>query len=433
MKTWAIVALSMGAAHCGGARPSPDDQQATIIAVRANIALREQRVAGNADPGGSPATGGRASRVQADAGVARTIVARTRCYAEDERHPQEVVDLASGRWHSCVVLRDRTVRCWGWNYDGQLGDGTRSGHNAPIVVQGLRDIVEVRAGWDFSCARASGGAVHCWGENDYGQLGDGDRHTRATPVSVVGIRDARQITVGETHACALRAGGAVSCWGENEFGELGDGTTTLRTRPVAARFGRGVTELSAGDGGTCGLHEDGRVTCAGWLARGSTPARVQGLPVGVVDVAIAKNFACANTVDDEPRCWGEGFVGQLGGENAAAGELLVPRPIAGLRAVSQVSLGRRGGCAVRRDGQLWCWGRVGLAARQSRDSDEVIGRPPHRVASLEGVVQVSVGDDFVCARMNAGGVCCFGGGNNGQLGHNATSDASEDAPVAVRW
>ncbi len=433
MKTWAIVALSMGAAHCGGARPSPDDQQATIIAVRANIALREQRVAGNADPGGSPGTSGRGRRVEADAGVVPAIVARTRCYAEDERHPQEVVDLASGRWHSCVVLRDRTVRCWGWNYDGQLGDGTRSGHNAPIVVQGLRDIVEVRAGWDFSCARTSGGAVHCWGENDYGQLGDGDRHTRATPVSVVGVRDARQITVGETHACALRAGGAVSCWGENEFGELGDGTTTLRTRPVAARFGRGVTELSAGDGGTCGLHDDGRVTCAGWLARGSTPAPVQGLPAGVVDVAIAKNFACANTVDDEPRCWGEGFVGQLGGENAAAGELLVPRPIAGLRAVSQVALGRRGGCAVRRDGQLWCWGRVGLAARQSRDSDEIIGRPPHRVASLEGVVQVSVGDDFVCARMNAGGVCCFGGGSNGQLGHNATTDSSEDAPVAVRW
>ena len=56
---------------------------------------------------------------------------------------------------------------------------------------------------------------------------------------------------------------------------------------------------------------------------------------GIVDVVVAKNFACANTVEDEPRCWGEGFVGQLGGENAAAGEVFVPRPIAGLRGVAR--------------------------------------------------------------------------------------------------
>lgn len=436
METWATLTVSLALVHCAGSRPaSPEPQQATVISVRANIELREQQSATGARAGssGSRANARPTTRVAADAGVAEARPPRTRCYADDERHPQDVVDLSSGRWHSCVVLRDRSVRCWGWNYDGQLGDGTRSGHNAPIVVTEVRDAVEVRAGWDFSCARTSSGAVQCWGENDYGQLGNGDRHTSASPVAVLGIRDARQITVGETHACALRAGGAVSCWGENEFGELGDGTTTLRTRPVAARFGRGVSELSAGDGGTCALHETGAVTCAGWLARGATPVVVRDLPTGVIDVALAKNFACANTVDDEPRCWGEGFVGQLGGENVASGEVFVPRPINGLRAVSQVALGRRGGCAVRRDGQLWCWGRVGAAARETRDSNEVIGRPPHHVRSLEGVVQVSVGDDFVCARMNAGGVCCFGEGSNGQLGHNRNTDASEEDPVPVRW
>ncbi len=427
-------AMSAVTHGCGAAREE-GPQTATVITVRANLQIRDPQQQQRRPTVRAPQRGPRVvASSEPDAGVTTpTPPPITRCYAEDERHPQDVVDLSSGRWHSCVVLRDNTVRCWGWNYDGQLGEGTRGGRNAPIVVQGLRDVAEVRASWDFTCARTRGGAVSCWGENDYGQIGDGDRHAREVPTAVAGVRDAQQLVMGSTHACALRRGGAVSCWGHNEFGELGDGSTSLRARPVSARFGRGVTELAAGEGGTCALHQDGSITCAGWLARGPTPARVEGLPPGIVDVVVAKNFACANTVEDEPRCWGEGFVGQLGGENAATGEVFVPRPIAGLRGVAQMSLGPRGGCAVRRDGQLWCWGRVGRAARSGAGPDETIGRAPHRVSALEGVAQVSVGDDFVCARMTAGGVCCFGAGHMGQLGDNRGRDADESEPVPVRW
>ncbi len=417
---------------CSSAR-SDSAEGATVITVRANLQIRDPEQTSSGSRANVVARRGQPRPQQsADAGVSEPQrPAITRCYADDERHPQDVVSISSGRWHTCAVLRDGSVRCWGWNYDGQLGEGTRGGRNAPIVVQGLSDVAEVRAAWDFTCARTRSGEVHCWGENDYGQLGDGDRHTQERPTRVNGVRDAQQIVMGSTHACVLRRGGAVSCWGRNEFGELGDGSETLRDRPVAARFGRNVTELAAGEGGTCALHQDGTITCAGWLARGTTPVRVDGLAPGIVDVVVAKNFACANTVDDEPRCWGEGFVGQLGGENAAAGEVFVPRPIAGLRGVAQMSLGPRGGCAVRRDGQLWCWGRTGHAAR--RGADETIGAPPHRVSALEGVAEVSVGDDFVCARMTAGGVCCFGDGHMGQLGDNRGRDAEEREPVAVRW
>lgn len=425
---WFFV-FAGGAAGCATSRAEPTEQ-ATVIAVRADLQIRAPTSAGaTTERATATPLAARATSVER----APSRPARTRCYAEDERHPQDVVDVSSGRGHSCVVLRDGTVRCWGMNHDGQLGDHTRSSRSAPIVVQELREVIEVRAGWDFTCARTRAGDVYCWGENDYGQLGDGGRHARAEPVLVRGVTRARRIVVGSTHACALREGGVVSCWGHNEFGELGDGTTTLRDRPVNGRFGRSITELAAGEGGTCALHADGSVHCAGWLARGSTPTRVDGLPPGIVAVSIAKNFACVNTVEDEPRCWGEGFVGQLGGENVAAGEVFVPRAIAGLRAVTQVSLGSRGGCAVRSDGQLWCWGRVGVDARRANGPDGVIGRPPHRVRALEGVAQVSVGDDFVCARMTAGGVCCFGVGFDGRLGDNLSRDAPEDEPVPVRW
>jgi alpha-tubulin suppressor-like RCC1 family protein len=429
------LSLAFALEACAGS-PTPASQGPTVIAVRADLQLNESQL-GTAQGRPQAPRVSRPPRTDAlqtaDAGLEPARPARTRCYADDERHPQDVVDLSSGRWHTCVVLRDNTVRCWGWNNDGQLGDGTRSGHDAPIVVQGLRDVAEVRAAWDFTCARARDGAVHCWGENDYGQLGDGDRHARAEPTLVRGISRAQQLVLGSTHACALVAGGGVRCWGRNEHGELADGSEALRDRPVTAQFGRGVTEVAAGEGGTCALREDGSVRCAGWLARGSAPQRVEGLPLGIVDVAVAKNFACANTVDDELRCWGEGFVGQLGGENTGAGEVFVPRAIAGLRGVAQMALGPRGGCAVRRDGQLWCWGRVGIAARRSRSVDETQGLPPYRVSALEGVAQVSVGDDFVCARMTAGGVCCFGDGHMGQLGHNSNRDAPESDPAPVRW
>ena len=414
---------------CGGAR-AESPEPATVIAVRANVQVRDPATR---EPRVRTPRALRSAQPAIDAQAAAEAQPITRCYAQDERHPQDVVQISSGRWHTCAVLRDGTLRCWGWNYDGQLGDGSRGGHNAPIVVEGLSDVAEVRAAWDFTCARTRSGEVHCWGENDYGQLGDGDRHNRDRPARVGAIRDAQQIALGSTHTCALRRGGAVSCWGHNEFGELADGSDRLRDRPVSARFGRGVTELAAGEGGTCALHQDGSIHCAGWLARGATPVRVDGLPAGIVDVTLGKSFACANTVEDEPRCWGEGFVGQLGGENVASGEVFVPRPIAGLRGVTQMALGSRGGCAVRRDGQLWCWGRVGAAARSRTGPDETQGSPPHRVRSLEGVAEVSVGDDFVCARMNAGGVCCFGDGHMGQLGDNRGRDAQESAPVAVRW
>jgi alpha-tubulin suppressor-like RCC1 family protein len=417
------LALSL-LCSCAGARVEPAPG-VTVVTVRATVRLTPPSI--------PRAHGTPDASTPADPAQSATRPARTRCYADDERHPQDVVALTSGRWHTCVLLRDRSVRCWGWNYDGQLGDGTRGDRRAPIVVTGVSDVEEVHAQWDFTCARTTRGTVACWGENEHGQLGLGDRHARAEPTVVTGLGPVRGLALGDTHACALDRAGAVRCWGRNAFGALGDGRTALRDRPTLAGFGRGVTALSAGADGTCALHVGGSLSCAGWLARSPTPTRMDGLPGPVASVALSRSFACALDADGAPRCWGEGFVGQLGGENVAAGEVFVARPLAGLREVTRMGLGPRGGCAVLRDGQLWCWGRVGRAARRGAGPDETIGAPPHRVPSLDGVADVSVGDDFVCAQMRAGGVCCFGAGHMGQLGDNRTEDADETAPVPVRW
>lgn len=158
--------------------------------------------------------------------------------------------VSAGVAHSCALLADGTVMCWGSNRFGQLGDGTTGGRPTPDRVIGLAEkVVEVAAGDHFTCARSEGGGVWCWGWNDLGQLGQGSFDGPAEPggfsastrpVRVGGLPGpAASLAAGAGHACAL-VGGAAWCWGRNEVGQLGDGTVEDRAAPVrsAAADGR---------------------------------------------------------------------------------------------------------------------------------------------------------------------------------------------------
>ena len=141
--------------------------------------------------------------------------------------------------HTCAILDDGSVSCWGQNNFGQLGDGTTTDRNAPTQISSLgtdRTAVAITAGDFHTCAILDDGSVSCWGSNNYGQIGDGtttDRNT-PTPTSSLGTdRTAVAITAGGLHTCAILDDGSVSCWGSNWDGQLGDGTTTDRTTPTA--------------------------------------------------------------------------------------------------------------------------------------------------------------------------------------------------------
>lgn len=96
------------------------------------------------------------------------------------------VDIAVGTMHVCALLGDGTVRCWGSNTQGALGDGSASASSAtPVVVSGLTNAVAIYAGGSSTCAILTDGTVRCWGANDDGQLGDGTKTDRTTPVAVV--------------------------------------------------------------------------------------------------------------------------------------------------------------------------------------------------------------------------------------------------------
>ena len=116
---------------------------------------------------------------------------------------------------------------------GQLGNGAAPADSTvPVPVSGITDATAIEAGAAHTCARLSSGTVKCWGWNEYGGLGDNTDNDRNTPVPVSGITDATAVTGGLEHSCALRSNAAMVCWGYGGDGELGNGGNANSFTPV---------------------------------------------------------------------------------------------------------------------------------------------------------------------------------------------------------
>jgi len=180
---------------------------------------------------------------------------------------QGATQITAGDAHTCALVGSKgLVFCWGNNANGQVGSGAvTAGEPLPIEVAGVVDAVEVAAGGEHTCARRSNGSIQCWGYNYFGQLGNGSTSpTRATsPVDVVGVSDAVELALGRYHTCARQTGGTISCWGYNSKGELGDGTSTDRVKPVQVVSISDAAVIAAGAWHTCAILGSGPVMCWG--------------------------------------------------------------------------------------------------------------------------------------------------------------------------
>ena len=284
----------------------------------------------------------------------------------------DATSIGAGGTHSCAVTSGGQAKCWGYNNYGQLGDASTTNGLVPQPVLGLNsNILAVAVGGYHACALTSAGSVKCWGRNNYGQIGDGTSGTSATkyaPTQVDGLESGIvAITAGNYHTCALTSAGAALCWGYNSSYRLGDNTTTTRTTPTAVSgLSSGVKAISAGDSHTCAINSVGGVECwgsgtYGRLGDGTTtsnrvPAPVSGLTSGIIAISAGYGHTCAIDSDRTIWCWGYNNYGQLG--NNTTVQSTVPTLVYGtIPPAFAVSTGQYHSCALLSSGGAMCWGR----------------------------------------------------------------------------
>jgi len=236
-----------------------------------------------------------------------------------------VATIAAGEGYTCAVLSTGSVQCWGDNRLGQLGDGTNTHRNTPTAVNGFSDgVASIAAGCFHTCALLTSGGVECWGYNSNGQLGDGTATDHNTPTAVSGLSSGViALALGDSHSCALLSTGGVVCWGYNSNGQLGDGTATDHNTPTAVSgVSNGVIALAAGGSRSCALLSTGGVVCWGYNGDGqlgdgtdtqrNTPTAVSGISSGVIALAAGRCHTCALYTAGGIQCWGCNNAGQLG-------------------------------------------------------------------------------------------------------------------------
>ncbi|MBI2061854.1 MAG: hypothetical protein HYT87_19110, partial [Nitrospirae bacterium] len=369
-----------------------------------------------------------------------------------------IVGLGMGAYHSCALVSDGTVRCWGSNSSGEIGDGVTSGlRMTPVAVSTLSTAIALEGGYGHSCALINDGSVKCWGLNSLGQLGDGTGSNKTTPVAVSTLTGAVAIGGGEERACALLSDGTVRCWGRNVSGELGDGTTVNKNTPVAVSTLTNAVAMAAGTFFNCALRADGEVACWGknqlgdlgdgtsvdrWtpvavsFTAGTMGVRLPRLTYGTASGAPARpfreglsthlgNHTCSLISDGTVKCWGSNAFGQLGDGTTA--DKSTPVPVTSLSSVIGMTGGSSHTCSLLSDGTVKCWGRNNLG--QLGDGTTANKTTPVSLSALSAAVAVAGGGDHTCALLSDGTVKCWGRNVYGQLGDGTT--ANKTTPVSV--
>jgi alpha-tubulin suppressor-like RCC1 family protein len=290
---------------------------------------------------------------------------------------QQLTALVAGESHTCALASPGGAAwCWGWNEWGQLGDGSGTDSPVPIAVSGGRSYSALAAGSLHTCALASpGGAAWCWGYNGEGQLGDGSGTDSPVPIVVSGGRSYSALAAGVSHTCALAfPGGAAWCWGTNENAQLGDGThsDTLRLEPVAVSGGQSYSAIAAGTYHTCALASPGGAAWCwgqnyfGQLGDGSGTDTVSLVPIAVSGgrsysaLGAGSSHSCAlASTTGILWCWGGNEYGQIGAGGSGT-DIFEPVAVSSGRSYSDHGVGGSHTCALASPGgAAWCWGYNG--------------------------------------------------------------------------
>jgi alpha-tubulin suppressor-like RCC1 family protein len=319
--------------------------------------------------------------------------------------------IAAGGNHTCAILDNESIKCWGYNASGQLGLGdinnrgdnsSRMGDSLPAVDLGSGITAKaIAAGGNHTCAILDNESIKCWGKNASGQLGIGDTNNRgdgsnpmgdSLPVVDLGSeRTAKVIVAGGSHTCTILDDSSIKCWGENDQGQLGLGNTTDSLNASVVDMGSGITAkaITAGESHTCAILNNSAIKCWGranegqmglfkWninIGSGSNQMGTTGqddltkIGTGRTAVAIAagKNHNCAILDNSSIKCWGANTSGQLGiGDTVNRGatqdgsdQMGDNLPVVDLgsgRTARGIIAGDNQTCAILDNASIKCWG-----------------------------------------------------------------------------
>jgi len=363
----------------------------------------------------------------------------------DEGACLQVVDIGAGVAHTCAVLTNGTVRCWGYNkhdllFTDHLDDPAEPGSfvTAPTPVPGLEDAVEVDGGDAHSCARTSSDGVKCWGWNGTGQLGSGDFTNSDTPVPVALNGTITDLAVGLAHNCVALSAGDMACWGLNESGEFGNGeagSNVLEPNPIEVSMGLPVAHVSTTYGHTCVRLTAAEAACFGrnsdgQLGNGTQDASTTPVGVmneGVQEIAAGDGHTCGRS-GAGLYCWGNNNNGQVG-LGATGPDVLTETPITAVTAVARIELSDNFSCIVNNSDQLVCWGRNVEGQMGNGQAGANTWQLTPFAVPIGAIADVALGYRHTCALTAAGEVLCWGLNNHGQLGTGDTTSYAEPRPV----
>jgi alpha-tubulin suppressor-like RCC1 family protein len=358
------------------------------------------------------------------------------------------VQVSAGYSHTCGVTVDSLAYCWGYNFFGQLGDGTQIDRLTPVRVAGFLRFRGVSAGTSHTCGITISNRAYCWGAGYTGALGDGSlANTRLKPVAVAGSHHFRQVAAGNSHTCAVTLDDRAYCWGSNSFGPLGDGTEETRLKPVPVLGGLKFRQLDTGLGHTCGVTLTNSAWCwgnnsSGELGRGPprdeshTPVRVAG---GLHFRRIIAGFShtCGETTDNRGYCWGNNSFGTIG-DGTNNNQRLTPVPVLGGLQFDRVGAGGRDHtCGVTLGHRAYCWGandqgQLGIGTNAGLPI--FVGSPfsskPRAVTGGLLFLQVSAYFQHTCGVTTAYRVYCWGSNIEGQLGDGTHNNSLSPVKVA---
>ena len=401
--------------------------------------------------------------------------------------------ITAGDNHTCIVLSNNSVKCFGMGADGQLGNGSTNNigdstassvATSTVVSLGTgRTVRSISAGAAHTCALLDNATVKCWGSGLYGRLGyEGSTNRGDSPgqmgdslpaVSLGTGRTAFQISVGSEHSCALLDNFSVKCWGRGTYGQLGIGSTATigdgagemgdSLTAVVFAAGRSARSIAAGSNHTCAILDNASVVCwgrgsSGQLGQGaisnigysgsatvaSTPAIDLGSGRTALAISAGDAHTCAILDNAAVKCWGSGGNGRLGSGATAnlgdgAGEMgRLPGTvnIGADRTARAISAGIAHTCAVLDNATVKCWGN-GASGNLGYGNQNNVGDNPNQMGTNLAAVAlgtgrtalaISAGGAHTCAVLNDATLKCWGDGSSGQLGSSgiAAIGASSD-------